>query len=445
MENTLTKQDHFLNDVLKGNNCLLTGGGGVGKTYTVNQAIGTLIRKKKNIAMTASTGIAATVQDFGTTIHRWAGIGTHFHPRHLNAVLDSDIFNNNRCEANIGACDILFIDEVSMFKPDQVELLNLLFQEVRGNKRPFGGMQIVFVGDFLQIPPVYKKEDDTVKPDYFWAFDSESWKDAGIKTTHLTEVKRQDNVHFINMLNDLRFGIVSPLAKAFIPQTLKNTFGDMMPVRLVATNKEVKMHNDLMLNSFRDAKRWHKPAIIKSNDRDAYFGVLSKTLAPKDLVLIEGCQVMIVRNAKDGSYANGSMGTFITFAEREVEVDHWGGSSGRVECAIIKLFSNGDEVHIPVAETSEGTYDKDDERSPFAKMWQFPLRPAYAITMHKSQGLTLDAVEIDARRIFGEAMFYVAMSRARDPNFIRVLNFREWVVKANKRAVQFYENLIHQF
>lgn len=491
--------EKFLETVKKGYNCLLTGGGGVGKTYFYNKMKEEF--RHKRFASTATTGMAA-MHINGQTIHSFSGMGAKHHKNELKRLMFSERWIK-LCWA-IQAVDYVAIDEVSMLAPDQVNLLDYIFRKATGNERyPFGAKQMIFIGDFLQIPPVIVGEDRIKRLNgKKWAFESWSWQNANIKVFNLTEVKRQKDEKTVFVLNEIRKGNCSSLAGAFLSKRQNVLLPEGPdPVRLYARNRDVDNWNDLKLSKIDEEEieikgvfSYH-PEIEDRNERIQLYHKMKKSCsAPEELVLKKGCRVMILKNDPEGRYVNGSSGKFIKKAyvidttliknqEVEYQLDFYslpwefdrikttagieveGWSTIVLTDEVAEAINNGKYKMLEKSnpreaikiELDSGEYVwifrtsfemksgrfHDDDGTPQIEVsfHQFPLRLAYAVTVHKSQGMTLDRCIFNFHKVDQPGMAYVGLSRVRDINGLVLEKFNPRCIIADEKALKFYEDL----
>lgn len=371
-------------DILKsGKNVFLTGEPGSGKTHTINTFHDWAREHGKRLAMTASTGIAAT-HIGGTTIHSFAGLGIKkiFGENDIMKILSKD-----RLVTELNRTDILVIDEVSMLDSFVIDKLDYVLKRVRESERPFGGIQIVFVGDFFQLPPVVQGTPEDPTPEQTFAFESQAWKDADLEICYLTEQHRTSEALFIDILRRMRRG---ELLNADIDTLLNH--GDVSPSLILYThNYDVDKMNEFELNkiageAFENCTMTEGIPFLKQ-------WLIQHMLSPFKLRLKVGAKVMFTKNNFDAGYVNGTMGTVVRF-------------EGRVP--VVKI-DGGMEVEVKRAEWLL----EDEHGDVKARALQFPLRLAYAITVHKSQGMSLDSARIDLSKVFEYGQGYVAVSRVR--------------------------------
>ena len=371
--------------MLSGESVLLTGPAGAGKTYVLNQFIKLAKRDGKHVSVTATTGLAATHLG-GTTIHSWAGIG----------VLDelpsgfADHIAKGRREI-IEKTDVLIIDEISMLHDYRLDMVDDACRLVRKKPDvPFGGIQVIMSGDFFQLPPINR---DNSRQGGF-VVHSNAWRELDPTICYLQEQHRQDDEVLLDILNALRGGdIRRHHAEKLLARVDIQPPENALLTELHTVNIDVDRMNETRLDALSGDELFYTQT---TTGADNYVENLQRSvLAPATLRLKKGALVMSVKNAADRRYANGSIGTVIDFEPA-------------TEYPVVE-FQNGRVVSM-IPDSWE-LRDGDKKR---ASITQIPLRLAWAITVHKSQGMTLDAARIDLRKAFVEGMGYVALSRVKN-------------------------------
>lgn len=373
--------------VLKmGHNIFLTGSAGSGKTYVLNAYIRYLREHDINVAVTASTGIAATHMG-GQTIHAWSGIGIKdFLSDYDIDQLEEKKYLYERYEK----VKVLIIDEISMLSGNFLDNLDRLCRSMkREPEKPFGGIQIILCGDLFQLPPISKED----RPADF-IIHSNAWKTMNFAVCSLTEQHRQEDDAFLDILNAIRKNNLEPYHLETLESRMreydKDDFKSM--TKLFTHNTDVDTINDQELHEIDE-----KVHVFTMSDRGKPHLIenLKKScLAPEILKLKIGAQVMFVKNNFDRGYVNGTRGTVIDF-DRELGLP------------IVKTL-DGDEITVDTE-----SWAIEDDQKVLASITQLPLRHAWAITVHKSQGMSLDSAVIDLSKSFVYGMGYVALSRVR--------------------------------
>jgi len=380
-------QDQALAILKTGNSVFLTGEPGSGKTYTINRYVRYLRSKSINVAITASTGIAATHVG-GMTIHSWSGIGISksFSKEELR-----DLAKNSRTANRIIKTSVLVIDEISMLDASTFNLIDLVCRMLRKKDEPFGGLQVVCVGDFFQLPPVSRHGDPAAE----FAFQSSAWNKLDPRVCYLTEHHRQDDQVFLNVLRSMRAGYLSDEEKDVLLSRAVDMNFDHAKLdvpKLFSHNLNVDELNEFELRRIPGAKQsfemksYGAPPLIEQLKRGC--------LSPEMLHLKKGAQVMFTKNSFTEPYVNGTLGVVCGF-------------SADKNNPMVKL-KNGQRIEVSPASWSIRSEDRE-----LASITQFPLRLAWAMTVHKSQGMSLDAAFVDLSKAFVCGQGYVALSRVR--------------------------------
>jgi ATP-dependent DNA helicase PIF1 len=401
------KQADALELLKLGENVFLTGAAGAGKTYLLNNYIDYLRRHSVGVAITASTGIAATHIN-GRTIHSWSGIGVR------DALTDTDLeklLRNKRVQRNYRHAKVLVIDEISMLHPRQLDMVDSVARHMLDKTKPFGGVQVVLCGDFFQLPPVRRGADGAMQR---FAYYSRAWQRGEFKVCYLHEQHRQSNDPLLTILSDIRAGSAGEHNKVPLRTRYKRApAGDVQPTRLYARNINVDTVNERELAGIEAEEKLFS---MERRGLKAFVYVLVKScLAPQELRLKAGAEVMFVKNAADGSYVNGTRGKVESFDDE----DGW---------PQVRTFDG----HLITATPVE--WKLEDNGTVSATIIQVPLRLAWAITIHKSQGMTLDAAEIDLSDAFEPGMGYVALSRVRSLSGLKLMGLNELALQVNQDA-----------
>ncbi|MFB6181887.1 MAG: PIF1 family DEAD/DEAH box helicase [Candidatus Magasanikbacteria bacterium] len=401
------KQEQALEIMKMGHNVFLTGEAGSGKTYLLEKYINYLEENDIKVAVTASTGIAATHLD-GVTIHSWSGIGVS------DDLTDSEISNlldRNYLKQHFKNTRVLIIDEISMLTAKQLDMIDRVCKAFKKNKLPFGGLQVILSGDFFQLPPVSRKN----KKDF--VFKSHIWKEMDIKICYLKGQFRNKSEELQKILSQIRTGEVEKSSKKLLQSRLDTEPGsDDDITKLYTHNKDVDKINSKKLSKIN--KKEHKYKMSTDGKAKLIEMLQNNCLAKEELTLKKGALVMFIKNNFEKGYVNGTLGK-------------------------IKDFKSITEY--PIVETEEGKHitvtPKEwkikQEGEVQAKVEQMPLKLAWALTVHKSQGMTLDKAEIDLSKCFIEGMGYVALSRVKslDGLFLDGINKKSLKIDKQIRTV----------
>lgn len=403
-------------DILKmGKNVFLTGPAGSGKTHVVNAYVKYLKSHAVDVAVTASTGIAAT-HIGGQTIHSWSGLGIK------DTLTDYDIealMERQYLYKRFEKTKVLIIDEVSMLHHFRLDLIEWICRQMKRNEAPFGGMQIILCGDFFQLPPVSKRRFDGyefIEPvESEFAFKAESFLNSKFTICYLSEQHRQKDNQYLGILNQIRQNRVTQKTVDLLKSRL-NAEPDTGTVitRLYTHNIDVDDINKKHLGLIQAGEKVYNMA---SKGAPSLVESLKKScLSPEVLVLKKGARVMFTKNQPEGGFVNGTLG-------------------------IVKDFGPFGE---PVVETNSGmtfsvspqSWKIEEEGKVKAEIEQLPLRLAWAITVHKSQGMSLDAMEVDLSKSFVKGMGYVALSRVRSLDGMKLLGFNNMSLEVDMEVLE---------
>ncbi len=386
-----------------GTNVFLTGNAGTGKTTFLK-----LLRERsaKNIAVVAPTGIAA-INARGVTIHSFfqiapglllPGVNNDRSNRHFER------FSKEKLRL-LKTLDLLVIDEISMVRADLLDAIDSSLRRHRNPYRPFGGIQLLIIGDLGQLSPVVKEDELPLLERYYdtpYFFSSKALSEAGYVMVELKHIYRQSDMAFISLLNKVRSGtvskdIVEAINKRYIPGF--NPDDKLGYIRLTTHNNRAKQINETKLAMLPGVTHTYH-AIAKNDFPESSYPV------EKDLCLKEGAQVMFLRNDPEHRYFNGLLGTVLHCGHDSVEV-----MPVNSETAIIVKPSTWQNTKFETEPESGQVREVI-----VGEFTQIPIRTAWAITIHKSQGLTFDHAIIDAAHSFVHGQTYVALSRCRSLN-----------------------------
>lgn len=438
-----TAQQAAFDAIEAGKSVFLTGPGGTGKSYLLNQLS---LRSTKEVSLTAMTGCAALLLNSkAKTLHSWAGVGLG---TDVVPLLVSKIRKSRRAALRWLKTDILVIDEVSMMTPDLFEKLDEVGRKVRGKSAehlPFGGLQIVLVGDFFQLPPISTQS---------FVFESPLWKKLGLETHALTEIVRQKDPVFQGILNEARHGELTKASVRLLRKRMNLDYKllTVQPTMLFTRRVEVDQINTRELKKLTTERHVFKATtVFNPSANTAGLTVTSpevQTAVQKldgnaaytpELVLAVGAQVMLLFNMNhEAGLVNGSRGVVVDFKKPEPKEDD------------NKPFIKKDETLMPVVEFKSGdrriieynTWEVQDFPGVLRK--QIPLKLAYAVTIHKAQGATLDCALIDVGdRTFEYGQAYVALSRCKDIESLYIHDLDPEAFRANPKVKEFYRGVHH--
>ena len=407
-----------------GHNVFLTGPGGVGKSYYINQLKKEL---QDRLSITSTTGVSAF--NLGAqTIHSFSGVGA-MKPRDTVDSILKKIRKNKNAMTRIHACEILVIDEISMLGEHYLEMLDAVFQRIRGKMTVFGGIQVIFTGDFLQLPPV----NDT------FCFNSNVWSALQLKLIYLTKMYRVKDPAYTGMLERIRMARHTPddnkelykrffAYKDYIAKEKENDDFSIRPTFLYSKKVDVHEKNMEELEKNPSELLLFRPMVVKGDAYERYDQDERKKfdLDMKEnssvLYLKVGAQVMLTVNLDcDSGLVNGSRG---------VIRDYQNGS-------LVVEFLNGSTMHFARHETVV-----EEDGKVLYKIVQFPFILAYALSIHKVQGSTLDFAVIDiGHSVFESSMSYVALSRVRSLEGLFLEAYQPHKIFCNKEALEFYDRL----
>lgn len=419
-------QNEALEVMKMGYNVYLTGEAGTGKTYVLNTYIRHLRKRHIPVAITASTGIAATHLD-GVTIDSWSGLGIR------ETVTEEDLremSHKHHLLRRLQTTKVLIIDEISMIAGKRFDAIDQILRHLKGvpsgttlqgvpsGTPPFGGLQVILCGDLFQLPPVTKDK----RPIDF-IFHAGAWNDLHLKTCYLKEPRRHRDPELIRILRDIRQNRVSADTRAVLLRILNHPPPPALsPTKLYTHNIDVDMINEQHIQALHGEP--HTYYMTQLGPEKLTTMMKKSCLAPPRLELKKDALVMFVRNNYEQGYVNGTMGTIIGFTDTDDPV--------------VKTY-DGKKITVG---PSQWTIMEDEKI--VAEITQHPLRPAWAITVHKSQGMTLDAAQIDLSKSFVPGMGYVALSRVKSIRGLQLLGINEMALCVHSEVSAFDEQLQRQ-
>jgi ATP-dependent DNA helicase PIF1 len=439
MENLDNDQKDAIIRMKQGQNVFLTGGGGTGKSFVLEHFICYLKNKynedwKRYVGITSLTGSSALLIG-GTTIHSFSGIGvSKLDDNRIIETISKRKYIKNRWKE----LKTLIIDEISMITPRTFRLLNKLAQFIRKNNLPFGGIQMIFSGDFCQLSPILEQH---LLHTMDYCFETPEWKEANIYTVYFKQIHRQSDLEFIDTLQKIRLGIsdqeTSSVLMSRFKKSLENKNG-ILPTQLYPTRDRANSVNSTFLEKLKkmhDTKTFSLNISVEqleNGDERLYNNeileqkILSQTPVPKTIELCKDLQVILVINLSiDEGLVNGSKGIITDFDDKGFP---------------IVSFLNG-KVRV----ITPYTWDI-EENGMIVKAVGIPLILGYGCTIHRSQGMTIELAIIDiGNNIFigsgGYGQVYVALSRVRSLSGLSILNFDPNRIKCHPKVIRYYEDL----
>ncbi len=415
-------QEEALTILKTGANVFLTGEPGAGKTHTVNAYVKYLRFQGIEPAITASTGIAAT-HIGGVTIHSWSGIGIR---RKLDQYELDKIASNEYVVKRIAKTKVLIIDEISMLGPETLSMIDAVCREIKQTGEPFGGIQVLLVGDFFQLPPIVKSsfQNDEMNQDSFFeqeklgifAYQSPVWAKLAPIICYLTEQHRQDDDVYLSILSAIRSNSVTldHVNQINERQVSKGTIHENI-TKLFSHNMDVDRINNEALAKIDSDESTHR---MHTTGKEALVGVLVKgCLSPELLMLKRGAVVMFTKNNIKDGFVNGTLGVVVDF-------------DSTTRYPVVRT-NNGKTIKVEPAD-----WIVEENGKIKAQITQIPLRLAWAITVHKSQGMSLDSAVMDLSQVFEYGQGYVALSRVRRLSGLHILGLNERALKVHPQILE---------
>jgi ATP-dependent DNA helicase PIF1 len=429
------EQEQAMQVFQQGGNMFLTGPGGTGKTALIKKMVDLCKAMGKKVQVCALTGCAAVLLNCqAKTVHSWAGIGL------ANGEADfivKRVVSNKYKSAVWKKNDVLIIDEVSMMSQKIFEILDGIAKQVRKDMRPFGGLQVIFSGDFYQLPPVDDRQNEDPSASAF-CFESPEWSNTFPVVVQLKKIFRQTDEVYTGILNQIRVGklfksaletltphIGKVLPETFVPTILLPRRRDAELINAAELEKlpgEKKVYTLTKAETLPEKAQAHVKFTPEQCEMEHTF-LMNNIMADKEIVLKKGAQVMCIANIDMESaepIVNGSQGIIIDFV----------GNLPLVQ------FNSG-------ARRTVGYHTWNSETYPSLGVKQIPLIYAWAITIHKAQGVSLDMAQIDAgSNIFECGQTYVALSRIKSLQGLYLTAFNPQKIKVNKKVQEYYKTLV---
>lgn len=414
-----TDQQAVYDCVMQGGNALISGPAGTGKSFLLERCVRDLRQQGKCVAVTASTGIAA-LNVGGSTIHSFLGTGLAGSLADLRQ-RRPNLDEKRHLDRRLGEIQVLVIDEVSMLTGDYVDMMDHWLGYARQRRhhldvQPFGGVQLILCGDFLQLPPV--QVPTAPKAEHLYAFEATAWEAAQIRPFLLQQNFRQADAGFVSHLLRLRRGEVALDTRAFFQPCVRRVLDQ--PTWLTARNDTAQAHNLAELDRLPGHALGFKATF--TGDEPWQEALRKNCIAEPIVRLKAGAPVILLKNDSELGIVNGMRGTVMSATPHDV---------------IVRLPSGAD-----VALARATWQHCDAEGRVLATMRQYPVKLAWALTIHKSQGLTLDRVRCNLAQVFEAGHAYVALSRVRSVDGLSLDHPLIGAhIRAAARAAEFYERL----
>lgn len=409
----------ILDKLQKGQHVFLTGGAGVGKTTITREVIQQYENDAKKVAKLASTGMAATLIN-GQTLHSFLDLGIASNKEELqkNAKFEC----KKKIKKLIASMDLIVIDEISMVSDTLFDMI-----ELRLNQAGFEGSLLV-VGDFLQLPPVVRGYDEVG-----FAFESSAWKNFAFETVELTHIYRTDDLRFIELLHAVRFGMIDEAVHNYLNEFIKPLPKDVSQFTfLFGKNASAAKHNKMQLDFIDESLHVKDAQIVKhlkSTQDKEIERFMNDARIDKELYIKVGAPILFTRNS--WNYFNGEGGVVVNVDASYVYVQ-------KSDEKVIKLEPVAQSKTLWREKSINGKKEMVEEN--VFTVYQFPIKLGFAITIHKSQGMSIEDLIIDTNEIFAPSQFYVALSRASNPvRLTLIAPKRQWydLAYANPKAMQF--------
>ncbi len=397
------KQTTALAILKSGKNVFITGSAGTGKTYLLNLYTQYLKERRVYPTIVAPTGIAASHLG-GQTIHSFFALGIR---ESIDEGYVAFLMEKKYLRSRFSKLKLLIIDEVSMVSPELFSAMDLILRGFKGIDVPFGGVQVVISGDFFQLPPVSKQPKEKR-----FAWQSPSWKALGLQTCYLQEKFRQNDNRLIDVLDDIRSGNISEETSKALEVRMEVPLSDDAKItQLYTHNADVDRINLAELNKLEGKEKlyvYESKGSAKNIDK-----IFKSSLVLEELRLKKGALVIFIKNSPDGEYVNGTTGVVQSFSP--------------IDRMPIVITTEGRKVKLELEDWSL----ENESGKVLATVSQVPLRLAWAITIHKSQGMTLDAAQIDLSKTFEVGQGYVALSRIKSIEGLSLLGLNPMALRVD--------------
>ncbi len=418
MKNTtlseLSSEQQLALDLMRsGENVFLTGGAGSGKSYVVRELTKEL--DPKNMPILASTGAAAVLLG-GRTFHSFFGLGI------MEGGPDATylrVSKDNKTLKRIAQVEGIIIDEISMISGEAFTIAEALAQKARGSTLPWGGLRLICVGDFGQLPPVMRNFTNQPNQKKDWCFLTEAWKRTDPQVCILKHNQRVVDNEFLNILSEIRYGQVNPAVVEFLNDHTKVHDEDHSGTRLFPRREQSENYNQKKLSEISE-KEIEFDSIYFGDEK--YVTAMKKSSpVPEKLKLKIGCRVLFLKNDMQKRWVNGTRGTLVDYDKESLTVRKDHGREVKVERMTFSMT--------------------DADGNPKASVIQYPLTLAYATTIHKSQGATLDELWCDLSSLWEPGQAYVALSRLRTPQGLHIVRWNPRSIIVDRDVIRFYQDI----
>ncbi len=411
-EPTLSEEQKVALDILRsGDNVFLTGGAGSGKSFLIRHFMREI--DSAEMPILASTGAAAVLLG-GRTFHSFFGLGIM--EGGAKAAFDRGL-NDKKLMSRLRNVEGIIIDEISMIPGKAFLVAEALSRASRESNLPWGGMRVIVVGDFLQLPPV------TQAGPRDWSFLTSVWKRSGFRTIELSHNQRVSDNQFLDVLSEIRKGRVNTAVQDFLNEHVRDHDESDKGTRLFARKNLADGFNERKLSEI-DEDEIAIPTLYIGDERSITL-LKKNSPVPENLILKIGCEVMLLQNDPQRRWVNGTRGTVVDYSDETLFIKK---SKGRV---------------IEVPKASFTLQNADGEV--LAHLEQFPVTLAYATTIHKSQGSTLDELWCDLSRLWEPGQAYVALSRLRSSQGLKLIGWSPRSIIVDPVVLDFYKNLNTEF
>lgn len=418
-------QSRALEALSSSNNVFITGGSGTGKSTLVRHFVQDLNAQGKEIAVLASTGTAAILLG-GRTFHSFFGLGI------LEGGPDLTFDRATRHKGivrRLKKTEVVLIDEISMIGAEEFQVAERIARKARANSAPWGGLQIVVVGDFSQLPPVMKRSpesnffdqspEENQRP---WCFLTETWKDSEFEFVYMDEIVRSKDSDWNHILNEIRWARISKEAQSVLQSRVTPVGIEFQGTRLFARRAQVERLNHERL-SMLDGEVREFNTIYMGQARKVD-ELKRNAPIPETLLLKKGALVMFRQNDPEYRWVNGTLGTVREFNSKGVRVELLNGKSYDIKPSPFNVL--------------------DAEGESVASASNYPLNLAWATTIHKAQGATLDRAHVDLRGVWEHGQSYVALSRVRSIQDLTIEGLGPRVFRVDEAVRDFYRNYIEE-